>query len=401
MKAIKEKILNKFIIYDFYNFSVLKRFSPPFFKTTHNITTNSPILFEQNPNSFNQKNILYYITYIPNYVKTTTNNSLKHLSLYQFKGFLINIKEFDSLESYMSKQFGSKSRGKIRSYYRRLDSCFNTRYKLYYGEIEKNNYHFLMEVLDKMITRRFDQRGDEHQAKKNWDYYKETTYQYIIDKKASLFVIYDNDKPIDICLNYHYDNIMINYIRAFDIDYSKFRLGSIDILKQLEWCFENKYEIFDLGGGVFSYKKQWCNVSYKFRNDVVFNKKSVKNTFLGYFIFILLKLKLYLNKKNILRDKANSSRDVSDNNNNNNNNIKTDKISYEFKLTEYKKNEIVNNLIQIDIEQDAYKFLRKPVYDYLYLNFDNKNAVVIYKLKNKPDSYFLKGKKKYGVECKK
>jgi hypothetical protein len=390
MNKIKTFILKKFLIYDFYNLSVIKRLESPFFKTVENNNTSLPVHFEPNPNQPNINNGLHYVSHIPPYFKTEINSNLKYRSLYYFIGFLADIKEYESLEAYMKKQFGSKSRGKVRSYCKRLDICFKTSYKLYHGNIEKQDYQRIIEALEVMIKRRFNQRGEEHQADKDWEYYKETTYQFILDKKASLFVIYDNNKPIDICLNYHYDTIMINYIRAFDIDYSKFRLGYIDIFKQLEWCFENNYTTFDLSAGVFSYKKQWCNVTYKFRNDIVCNKKSFFNNCLVFFTFILLKIKLFLNSKNIITDKVNSNRDISKTNNKGNSEKST---PYSFTQNELDSVKRIEDAIKIDIEQPNYKFLRQTIYEYLYLNFENKNNITVYKINSKENSYVVNGKK--------
>src|SRR5690606_41905928 len=58
-------------------------------------------------------------------------------------------------------------------------------------------------------------------------------------KRASFFVIYDGDHPIEISLNYHLNDVLFSSISSFDIDYAKFGLGHIEIHKQLEWCLEH------------------------------------------------------------------------------------------------------------------------------------------------------------------
>tara|TARA_R110002050_G_scaffold296426_1_gene456396 strand:- start:43113 stop:44300 length:1188 start_codon:yes stop_codon:yes gene_type:complete len=386
---IKKLLLSKFNIYDFYNTTIIKRLNTPFYDKVINTTNNEEIKsFLKPEDTFNLKNNIYYITYIPSFVKTKINKKLKQISFHRFNGYLADIKNYSSIQEYMAHQFGSKSRTKIRSYVRRLETCFNVTYKFYYGNIETQTYNALFNNLEFMIKRRFDQRGDEHQAIKNWDYFKQTTYQSILNKKASLFVIYDNDKPIDICLNYHYDNILIDYIRAYDIDYSKFRLGYIDILKQLEWCFENNHTIFDLGPGILTYKKQWCNVTYKFKNHIIFNKSSLINGVLAQFIVLIYKLKIYLDKKNIIEDKANNSSNKSDNEST------PLFIDYKFEVKEVFKNiKLEDKHVKINIEDEDYSFLRKEIYEYLYLNFENKNNINVYSIKNEPDSYIVIGKK--------
>lgn len=394
MKIIKNFILSKIVIRNFYVENLIKRIKLPFSDNVTITSTNSIIEQETNQTTaFDLKKKIYYLTYIPPYVNLEIKKDFKKLYFERFIGYSINLEDFFSVEAYMLKQFGSKSRSKIRSYLNRLETCFNISYKTYFGNIELEKYNDVMDSLEQMISRRFDQRNDNHQALKDWEYYKNSTYNLINNKKASLFVIYDNDKPIDICLNIHYDNIYFNYIRAFDIDYSKFRLGYIDILKQLEWCIENKYKMFDLGMGIFSYKIQWCNVQYKFINHIVFNKKSIILSLVGMIMALFYKLKVFLDKKKIIIDNAEKNLD------NSNNNQIFDVIS-EFEIIKTDNININSELTKINIEENEYSFLRKFVFDILYLNFENKNKVVVYKVNNELNSFILKGKNTFKLTQK-
>ncbi len=64
--------------------------------------------------------------------------------------------------------------------------------------------------------------------------------------------MYHDKNPISIGLNLINGKLIYRYIKAYDVDYSKFYIGLIDIVKQLEWCFERKFEIFDLLKGDYS-----------------------------------------------------------------------------------------------------------------------------------------------------
>ena len=66
----------------------------------------------------------------------------------------------------------------------------------------------------------------------------------IRNKEAALFVIYNQDKPIAINLVNFSDTTMLDVIRVFDIDYARYRLGVVGIMKQIEWCIENNFKAF-------------------------------------------------------------------------------------------------------------------------------------------------------------
>ena len=390
---IKKLIFSKLALHDFYNATIIKRHHLWLFDTILNTTTNTPLKNLINTDSsLIARNKIHYITYVPPYVNVTLNNDYKTFQFYRFNGFLIDLEKFNSIQDYMASQFGSKSRSKIRSYTRRLETCFNITYQMYYGYMDETVFKQLLVQLESMIKKRFDQRGDEHQALGDWNYYKQTTYQHILNKRASLFVIYDNGKPIDICINYHFDNIVINFIRAFDIDYYKFKLGYIDIYKQVEWSIENNIKLFDLGPGILTYKKQWCNITYDFKNCLVFNKKSLTSNVLALFLFLFYKMKILLDKKKIILDKENMVKD-SDNSNNKNETGHVKQIETEIIDVSPKKTELKKHYQEIDFEMHEYSFLRNAIYDYLYLNFDKKDKVKVYISTEKSNSFILIGKK--------
>lgn len=381
---LKKLLLLKYAFHDFFHDFIVKRNKYAFYKAIINNTTNLNIDTTDNIKEVKNSNAkIHYVNQIPPYITIVPVETYKSVKFNLYNGYLIDIKDFESLDAYMAHQFGSKSRSKIRTYIKRLETCFNISYKMYYGNIDKNNYEALFDVLETMIERRFLERGDVHQAANDWVFYKEIFYQLIRDKKASMFVIYDNDKPIDINLSYHYDNILINYIRAYDIDYSKFRLGYIDISKQLAWCFTNNYHIFDLGFGNLDYKRQWCNKVYTFENQILYYKKSLPNIIIGNIIIIYYKLKVRIGKHNKLETNFNTTEK--------NAGLKNEPLSFDVALENTIKSDIHT---EINIEDKAYAFLRKPVYDFLYLNFESKNNITIFKVMNKPNTFLIKGKNK-------
>ena len=257
-----------------------------------------------NPNltiSLDEGSIIHVVNYINPYFKLSLDDSTIPLKSYNFNqsiGFSVNLSDFSNVDDYMKFKMSSKGRKNIRSCLRRLETCFNIRYQMYFGEITLSNYQYLFEKLHSFIIHRFEERGDKHEALNHWDILKKNTYSMIHEKKASLFVIYNGDIPIDICLNYHHQNILDNAIVSFDINYSKFRLGYIDILKQLEWCFENGVEIFDMGIGDFDIKRSWSNEIYDFETQIIYNNSRITLKMKAFVIMQFLKSKEFLWKKN-------------------------------------------------------------------------------------------------------
>jgi hypothetical protein len=104
----------------------------------------------------------------------------------------------------------------------------------------------LFRSLKVMLERRFDQKKVVNGNIDKLQEYEAAVYPLLLKKKAFIFVIYDGDKPIDIAFNFLFQNTVYSYTSGFDIDYSKFNLGMIDMIKHLEWCFENGYKQMDL-----------------------------------------------------------------------------------------------------------------------------------------------------------
>lgn len=379
-----------------YNFTLdffSKREVYPFFHYIRNKTNKQDYYNPLETADCELHNKVYVVNHIPPYLEALTYQGPKALTcfkIYQMKGYLADLKGFDSLEDYMKKQFGPKSRSKMRGYLRRLEKCFDIRYSWYYGEIEKQEYDWLFRQLHHLIARRFIQRGDTHESFAHWQTLEEITYEMILQKQASIFVIYDGPKAIDICINYHHQNILDNSIRSYDIDYSKFRLGYVDIMKQLEWCIANHYRIFDLSYGVFDYKKWWCNQEYLFEQQILYRKNDIFKKGQAFCIMQLLRLKGYLKEKNVhllyhkIRKQFKKSGLPE---------VKAEKKPLQLKESPWTDDIDVTAWQTLDIEKDDFGFLRKTVYDFQYRNAEHRSCIRIYQTEMEPDCYIISGTK--------
>ncbi len=149
------------------------------------------------------------------------------------------------------------------------------------------------------MEKRFDDKGisNNNLRESEWNFYKEVAYPMIEQKKAALFVIYHEDIPISVTLNFLADEILFDAITVFDIDYYKFHLGSVNVRKLIEWCLDNKIKILDFSKGHFDYKLRWANKTYHFDYHLIYNPRSVPARLLA------LVFKWYFQTKNYLREK--------------------------------------------------------------------------------------------------
>lgn len=328
---------------------------------------------------------IYSIKFIPGYLFTDyyngTNNNLYVKRYPQEKGFAINLRGISNVDDYLKKQM--KSSGKpVKRSVNRLETCFDVRYTMYHGDIVKEHYDELMETLFQMIIARFKQRNETSASLKIWEERCEKAYPMILEKRASLFVIYNSQEPISISLNYNFNKIHFSYISSYNIDYSKFGMGHIDIYKQLEWCIANKYSIFEMGWGTLDYKSRWSNYIYNFEHHLVVSKKSLPGLLLLPIIGLKIRLKSYLIAKNMhvclkkIKDKLKSKQEIGA------------EASYSVEAMDSIMD--IENTTIIDYKSKEFISLRKLVYDFLYANSLHERNIKVYKFLYR-DSYIING----------
>ena len=215
--------------------------------------------------------------YCPDYLEYSyeTERGLTCKKIFREKGFAVDLNGFSNGEAYLRGHFKPNFRTALRRRIHGLETCLDITYRMYFGAMEKDDYTFLMNSLKTMLTRRFNQRNDENRALANWAYFESKSLELIRSKDASLFVIYDGDKPIQITLNYHLGPVFFQAIPSYDIDYAKFGLGNIAIYKIMEWCIGQKFTLLDMGFGAFEYKLKWCNLVYDFNHLVFYRRNSL------------------------------------------------------------------------------------------------------------------------------
>ncbi|WP_422080662.1 GNAT family N-acetyltransferase [Ulvibacterium sp.] len=334
---------------------------------------------------------MYAIKNIPPYLKINFHSNKDWLSKKypSVKGFAISLENYTDINDYVRQQFKSKARSQLLRRIRRLEDCFNIRFKRYYGKIDGDTCFGLLASLKEMIIARFQERNQVSDNLKNWTQIQTTLYSLIIAKKASLFVIYNENTPISISICYHYGNVFFSYIDSYDIDYHKFSLGNILIYKKLELCFENGYKFLDMGWGELDYKKRWCNHIYNFEHHIWLPKYSFSAYLLatleGYKTWIKAYLKshklglLFDSMRNMLKTKKNEVKTV---------------LEYHFENLENSISQ--TDLVSLDLSNEEYLKFKAILNDFIYKTEEHFSNVKLYRLRNE-EFYMIKGKS----HCKK
>lgn len=365
----------------------------PFYAGVRNTTNGQFFKQRAKSSETDSTNTIHVVNYIPPFLRpqlnATENRGLHTITMKYFHGFMANLSNYSTLNDYLVDKMSSKSRTKMRSYVRKLETCYNITYKLYFGEISAPHYEHLFSKFRLFIEQRFLQRGDTHELLAHWESIQRDSFEMINSKTASLFVIYSGGEPIDICLNYHFGNILHNGIRSYDIAYSKFRLGYVDIMKQLEWCFANEIQVFDLGVGDMDYKRMWCNTVYDFEHHILYPENNLRLGLIAIGLTCYYHTKEFLKKKNVHLFYRKGKR------------LLKKQVAQENVLTEPKFEVLTENLLSkvedmtlLDLNHETNAFLRKPVYDFQYSNLEKADETKVYELNGKKQVYLIKGKKK-------
>ena len=223
---------------------------------------------------------LYVFTEVPDYLKFNLHQNLEALARKSWKvndGFLANLSQYNDIDDYLKNHFGKTSRSKIRRYLKRLETCLEPTYKIYFGDIDENEYHRLFDYLKTFMMRRFAQKREENIDLPLLEEYRGLLLPMIRKKRAGIFVIYHGNRPIDIATSVINGNVLGTSIGSYDINYEVFSLGTIDLYKHVEWCFDKGFEILDLGRGDYFYKRKWVDEKYIFHKHLIYDPKNLKH----------------------------------------------------------------------------------------------------------------------------
>lgn len=357
---------------------------PVYYNIGKNLTKGNSYSLNNYDDYKNKTFIIYDV--IPHLKKEENNfsSNIGVLKSIQYPGFLIHIDKFKNIDDYLLNTFSKNTRMKMRKFNKRLDTCFNISTKMFFGHIEKQEYDFIFENFMALLQKRYSEKeiSYNNMQPKEWNFYKNVAYPLILEKKASLFIIYNNNTPIAVTYNYHTQDSVIDAITVYDTNYSKFNIGYVNNLKLLNWCFDNNIKKLDFSKGYFDYKKRMSTLEYDFEYHIIYDKRSIKASLIAHIYYMFFEFKTYLRNKRFdvklheftyrIKNKKKSSK---------RNHIKITKLD---ELPEAKK------LIKINLENDkAYSFLTKHINDFLYLVVKPLNEIELFKLENTEKTYIL------------
>ncbi|USD24831.1 GNAT family N-acetyltransferase [Flagellimonas marinaquae] len=233
--------------------------------------------FSTSSNKKDFKHKVFFIYDVLDYFKIKSTPPFKRLGvkkLFSGEGYLVQLKEHDDIDSYLNAQFNSKGRNKLKAGLKKMEKAHAISYKWYYGSISRQKFSALLEAFYKFIEMTYKDKDvkNSHQKKGVKDWYNEMLFQMINEKKASFFVIKDDEKIISVNLAYHADNVMFGAAAVSNPEYISYGMGSIAILKSIEWALENKVSYFDMSKGSFGYKHRWATKTYVSYHHIFFDK---------------------------------------------------------------------------------------------------------------------------------
>ncbi len=371
---------------------------PPFYKKITNSITNH-VVYRTNSNSnFRINHTTYSISDIPDYFLPQLINTDKHLKLLTtslYTGYLINLTAFKDLEDYLNNKLGRPRKSQLKRYRKRLDLCIAPEYKIFYGDILEHEYLLLFKYLFSMTEQRFAQKEEFNFELPYLELYQDMMYPLILDKKACIFAIYHNNKPINITLNFIDGDTIFHWNSCYDTDYQMFNLGHINMVNHLEWAFQNSFKLFDMGRGDFLHKRKYVNENYMYNEHVLYDSKSLRASIIAYLKIIKLKIRFgviqilkktsihlwygkYVKYKyRLIKAKSKPTKEI--------------KFNIDNTTSEIPK---LENLDTIDLSKDEYSFLIKPLNYFLHKSQELVNNVSIYKELDNKETYYFKGLKR-------
>ena len=333
------------------------------------------------------KNNTFIIYDVLPHLRTDPDNLPENIGVLkstQYPGYLIHLDKFKNIDDYLLNTFSKNTRMKMRKFTKRLDECFDISTKMFFGNIDKTEYDEVFENFMILLQKRYSKKqiSYNNMQPSEWSFYKEVGYPLILEKKASLFVVYDKEVPIAITYNYHTEDSLIDAITVFDINYSKFNIGYVNNLKILNWCFDNSLKILDFSKGYFDYKKRMSTLEYDFEYHIIFDKKSIISKLLAHCYHNFFEFKSFLRNKKL--------------------DVKFHKFTYSLKnkkqLKPKEEVEIIKldklpnalELNKINIKKDTnYDFLTKYLNDFLYLVVKPYDQIESFQVNNMENTYIL------------
>lgn len=184
------------------------------------------------------------------------------------KTYVVELDRYKNGELYIQNHFGPKSRSALKRYKKRFETCFTVHYHMYHGPMDREKYDELFVQLKELMVRRFEQKNEQNYELQHLNEIKGDVYPKLLQKQASLYVIYANDRPVSIRINMMKEKLAFYILSAYDPDYDVFRLGKLDMWLNIAWLIAQGYTSYDLLKGYGYIKERWADRTYS--NNLIF-----------------------------------------------------------------------------------------------------------------------------------
>ena len=224
-----------------------------------------------------------------------------HIRIPQYPGYCCDLQGKNSVREYIDLHLSKRAHARLRNYQNRLEREQRIRFTMVRGDIPEDAYGRLFDRFHALLTKRFEdkQTVNNNLDPEEWRFYKEVSLPMMRKGEAGLFIAYDGDVPVAMALlNFSQDRVF-DVIRVFDIDYARYRLGTISLVQQLEWCIRNNFKVLDFSKGHYEYKRQWSTQAYMFHYHLWYDSKSLRSTLLARALALKFHLKFRARKYNL------------------------------------------------------------------------------------------------------
>jgi CelD/BcsL family acetyltransferase involved in cellulose biosynthesis len=231
----------------------------------------------------------WIIQNIPSFLKLqfSSHKTWRKLKVEQYKGYGLNLSSYESADAFIATQLSSRNRRKLRSKLGKLEKTGKIGFHFYYGSVGWDEHVENFDMFYDMLKKRFDAIKMSNRNLTHWPFFCLSSYRLINEKRAFLFVITKDDKPIAFSLNYIKENLCFGIFQTHDVEYNAYNPGDICMLKKLEWFYSHNIEFYDLAMGHNYFKEKWANFEYTFFTHIFYT-----DSFMGRLKAHVLKKKL-------------------------------------------------------------------------------------------------------------
>lgn len=250
-----------------------------------------------NSKKFKHKVCLIYD--VPDYLNHQATPNIGIKKVQQYKGYFSNLKGYDDFDTYLRSKWSKRSISKINKSKVKFETAHAVSYKTYYATVDKLEYTQLMSAFKDLIIRRFEALRLHNDIIDKWPFYEAIMYPLILEKKALINAVYADDVLVAASIAFINGSHIIGAIKTFDITYSSYGLGNIELINLIAWSFNNGFECFDFSKGSQAYKMRYIDSTYTFESHILYDTTSIISKITANLLSKYFKTKQYLRDQGV------------------------------------------------------------------------------------------------------